>query len=55
MTERKGSKLIMKKDKCDMCMYRVCFEWAGLAKEDRQKVIEFMTYLQGQTNEQKGD
>ena len=31
---------------CDLCIYRLCFEWAGLKKENRKEVFLFLQFLQ---------
>ena len=31
---------------CDLCVYRLCFEWAGLKKENRKEVFLFLQFLQ---------
>ena len=41
------------KDKCDLCMFRLCFAWAGLPQEKRQQVIDFMEFLQKKSEKGK--
>ena len=31
---------------CDLCIYRLCFEWAGLKKENKMEVFLFLQFLQ---------